>query len=148
MSTDSKTSMLTDPLEAMLGYQLRRASLVTLAALSDALEALGLRLTEAIILRLVSANPGCNQAEIGRTLGVKRTNMVPIIGGLVDAGLISRSVADGRTHALHLTDQGAAMHDRIADIAEGIEQHFFGDLDDATKAILLETLRSVRGKAN
>lgn len=140
--------MLRDPLEDMVGYQMRRASLVTFSALSDAFEELGLRPTEAIIIRLVEANPGCNQAEIGRTLGVKRTNMVPIIGGLVEAGLISRSVADGRTHALHLTEQGIAMHGRIAEAAQKHENHFVGDLDDATKAILLQLFRSIRAKAS
>jgi DNA-binding MarR family transcriptional regulator len=138
---------LVNPIEDMLGYQLRRASLVTLAALGEAFEAVGLRLTEAIILRFVEANPGCNQAEIGRALGVQRTNMVPIVGALVKAGLISRKAADGRTHALYLTENGAALTGKITALALEHENHFFGDIDAPAKAVLLRVFRSIREKA-
>lgn len=141
------TRPLLNPIEDLLGYQMRRASLVTLAALSEAFEALGLRLTEAMILRFVEANPGCNQAEIGRALGVKRTNMVPIVGGLVEAGLISRTVADGRTHALYLTGEGVRLHGEIAQLTREHESHFFGDIDAPTRALLLRVFRSIRDRA-
>jgi len=145
--TDTKHPWLRDPLEDMLGYQLRRASIATFMPLSDAFEALGLRATDAIIIRFVEANPGCNQAEISRSLGVKRTNMVPIVSGLVDAGLIDRMVADGRTHALYLTDKGAEMHRRIAAVTLENDRYFFGDLDEATRATLLRVLLEIRAKA-
>ena len=145
--TDTKQPWLRDPLEELLGYQLRRASIATFVPLSEALEALGLRATDAIIIRFVEANPGCNQAEISRSLGVKRTNMVPIVSGLVDAGLIDRTVADGRTHALYLTAKGADMHRRIAAATRENDRHFFGDMDDATRAMLLQALRAIRAKA-
>jgi DNA-binding MarR family transcriptional regulator len=147
MTKTAAPRTLLNPIENMLGYQLRRASLVTMSALSDAFEAVGLRMTEAMILRLVEANPGCNQAEIGRTLGVKRTNMVPIIGGLVDRGLISRAAADGRTHALYITEEGAALRAKIAKLALEDEAHFFGQFDEPTKAILLQAFRAIRAKA-
>lgn len=147
MAKPSTPRSLVNPIEDLLGYQLRRASLVTLAALSDAFEALGLRLTEAMILRFVEANAGCNQAEIGRALGVKRTNMVPIVGGLVEAGLISRTAADGRTHALHLTEAGAQLHGEIARLTLEHERHFFGDIDAPTRAVLLRVFRSIRDRA-
>lgn len=138
---------LRDPLEDLLGYQLRRASVVTFLALGEEFEALGLRPTEAVIIRFVEANPGCNQAEISRALGVRRTNMVPIVSGLVDAGMVDRAAADGRTHALFLTGKGRTMHRRIARASMDHESRFFGDLDDATRAVLLETLRGIRAKA-
>ena len=147
MSNDPKLRPLQDPLEESLGYQLRRASLVTLAALSQAFETLGLRPTEAIMIRFIEANPGCNQAEIGRALGVQRTNLVPIVAGLVDAGLITRKSADGRTHALSLTQEGASLHGRIARAAQENETHFFGDIDDEDRAVMLRILQTIREKA-
>jgi DNA-binding MarR family transcriptional regulator len=147
MAREPNPRALCDPLDSMLGYQLRRASLVTLAALGEAFEGLGLRPTEAIMIRFVEANPGCNQAEIGRALGVKRTNLVPVVAGLVEAGLIDRRSADGRTHALYLTDDGARMHQRIAKTALEVESHFFGHIDDATREVMLRALRSIREKA-
>jgi DNA-binding MarR family transcriptional regulator len=139
---------LRDPLENLLGHQLRRASQATLAALSEAFEEYEVTLTEAIIVRLVEANPGCNQAEIGRALGVKRTNMVPVVAGLVDAGLLRREAADGRTNALFLTPAGQALHDRIAARSLVHEQHYFGDIDATTRRILLDVLQGIRKKAN
>ena len=142
-----KPSGLRDPLESVLDYQMRQASMATLSILVDSFATLGVRLIEGTVLRFVEANPGCNQAEIGRALGVKRTNMVPIISGLVEESLISRSAADGRTHALHLTKKGAELDRKISKKIMEHESRFFGDIDDTTKAILLKTLQLIRAKA-
>lgn len=142
-----KPSSLRDPLDSVLDYQMRLASMATLSVLVDSLTTLGLRPIEGTVIRFVEANPGCNQGEIGRALGVKRTNMVPIISGLVEAGLISRSAANGRTHALRLTKKGSELDGKVAQKIREHETRFFGDLDDTTKAILLKTLRLIRAKA-
>lgn len=144
--TDPKPPSLIDPLDDLLGYQMRRASLASFSDLTIAFEQLELRPTEAIIIRFVQANPGCNQAEIGRALGVQRTNMVPLVAGLVDGGMIAREVADGRTNALHLTADGAALHERIAQATADNEQKYYGDFDDATKAVLRDAFRAIRAK--
>ncbi|MCW1429122.1 MarR family winged helix-turn-helix transcriptional regulator [Novosphingobium sp. JCM 18896] len=138
---------LIDPLEHLLGYQLRRASLATLAALSESYEALDLRLTDAIVLRFVGANPGCNQGEISKALGVRRTNMVPVVSGLVDRGLVKRAVADGRTHALTLTPAGQALHAEIDVLAHANEERFFGGFDEETRSVLLRALDTIRARA-
>lgn len=140
----SKTGNLIDPLENHMGYQLRRASLMTLAALSEDFERLGLRLTDAVVMRFVAANPGCNQGQVSKALGIKRTNMVPVVAGLVDRGLMERRVADGRTHALALTDAGKALHERIVAAADAHEARFFGDFDAPTRTLLMDALRHVR----
>lgn len=138
---------LIDPLEHLLGYQLRRASLATLAALGESYEALDLRLTDAIVLRFVGANPGCNQGEISKALGVRRTNMVPVVSGLVDRGLVTRAVADGRTHALTLTLAGTALHAEIDVLAHANEERFFGHFDAETRGVLLRALDTIRARA-
>jgi DNA-binding MarR family transcriptional regulator len=147
MSLSASPPELRDPLADMLGYQLRRASLLTLTALGEAFAELKLTLTEAAVIRMVQANPGCNQAEISRALGVKRTNMVPVIAGLVDARLIRRKAADGRTHALNLTRAGNLLHDRIAARSLALERHFFGDMDASSRQLLLDLLQRIRAKA-
>jgi DNA-binding MarR family transcriptional regulator len=144
MAPRNKGTELLDPLEDLLGYQLRRASMAMMIPLVEAFGTLGLRLTEAVIIWFVQANPGCNQGEIGRALGIQRTNMVPIVAGLVEDGLIEREAADGRTHALSLTAKGKTMQNRIARAARDHEQAFFGDLDDARKAALRQILLSIR----
>jgi len=140
-------SALTDPLEDLLSYQLRRAALVTLSELVDSFARLGLTPTEAIIIRFVAANDGCTQAEIGRALGVKRTNMVPIVNGLMTKELLERFAVDGRSHSLHLTRQAHALHRKITKISLEHEARFFGDVPEQTKQVLLQTLRALRAKA-
>lgn len=140
----SKRTGLVDPLEHLVGYQLRRTSLFTLGALVVAFEALGLRLTEAVAMRFIAANPGCSQGQVSKMLGIKRTNMVPIVSALVERGMVTRSPADGRTHALALTDEGTALHARIVAATDAHEARFFGAIDPQARAMLLETLNHIR----
>jgi DNA-binding MarR family transcriptional regulator len=147
MANGRKAGELVDPLEGLLGYQLRRAALSTMTSLDAAYAPLGLKLTEAIILRFVGANPGCNQAAISRALGVTRTNMVPFVGGLVDAGLVEREASDGRTHALFLTAAGKAADRRLAEIAAAHDERLFGGFDAATREVLAEAFQRLRAMA-
>ena len=144
MAARRKPGELVDPLENLLGYQLRRAAFATMAALDAAYAEAGVRMTEAAILRFVGANRGCNQAAISRALGVTRTNMVPFVAGLVDDGLIEREASDGRTHALFLTAAGEALNLRIAGIADEQDKRFFGSFDKSTRETLLSALQRVR----
>lgn len=146
MSKGSENRPLVDPLADNPIVALQRASLLTLGALSDSFERLGLRVIDAATLRLIAANPGCNQGEIGRALGVQRTNMVPIVAGLVEAGHIERRVADGRTHALYLTPAGKALVRRTTAAGDTVRARFFGDLDEGQQASLLAMLEGIRAK--
>jgi DNA-binding MarR family transcriptional regulator len=140
-------SELIDPLEGLLGYQLRRAALATMTALDAAYTPLGVSLTEAIILRFIGANSGCNQAAISRALGVTRTNMVPFVSSLADKRLIEREPSDGRTHALFLTAAGAALTKRLAAVTAEQDQRYFGSFDRSTREILFTALTLVRDLA-
>lgn len=102
-----------DPLASRLGYLLRRASLVMMADLGASLADLGLRPVEGSILMLIGATPGCIQSDIGKTLGIKRANMAPLIAGLHDKGLVDKAPVDGRSLALSLTQAGAKLRDQV-----------------------------------
>ena len=138
---------LNDPLENLLSYQLRRAALGTMSALVESFAELGLATTEAIIIRFVKANPGCTQADIGRAIGVKRTNMVPIVNGLMAKDLLERTPADGRSHALYLTKEGGELHRKIAKVATEHDAYFFGDVPDDMRQILMKAFLLLRTKA-
>lgn len=143
MSQGPTSRTLIDPLADDPVNLLRQASMATLSALSEAMEELGLRVIDAATLRLIEANPGCNQGEIGRTLGVQRTNMVPIVAGLVDAGHVDRRIADGRTHALHLTRQGKALLKRATAAGDAVEARYFGAMDADARSALQAALREL-----
>jgi DNA-binding MarR family transcriptional regulator len=147
MTARPKPGELIDPLEGLLGHELRRAALATMTTLDAMYAPLGLRLPEAIILRYVGANPGCNQAAISRALGVTRTNMVPFVSSLVSAGFVARKAADGRTHALFLTPTGEDLCRRLSQILAAYEERLFGAFDGATREILVAAFRRVRDLA-
>lgn len=117
---------LRDPASDRFGYLLRRASTVMMADLGRALAAVTLRPVEATILILVGANPGCTQAEVGRTLGIRGANMVPLIARLIARGLLAKSRADGRSHGLTLTASGQVSCARVDAIMDAHEARFAG----------------------
>jgi DNA-binding MarR family transcriptional regulator len=147
MDTTDKTPELEDPLEDLLGYQLRRAAFAMLTPLNEAFAEIGVNPTEAIIIRFVRANPGCTQAEIGRAIGVKRTNMVPVANGLIMKRILERTAADGRSHSLYLTEEGAELLRKINKVALKHEEFFFGDVPDNLRQILMQAFRALRAKA-
>ena len=119
---------LTNALESRLGYQLRRASAVMMADLARELADLDLRPAEVTTLLVIGENPDCSQTEVGQALAIKRANMVPIIARLMDRGFVARTRADGRSHALTLTDQGRKMADEANNRIAAHEARFVTQL--------------------
>ncbi len=107
---------IADPLTALPGYVLRRASVAALARFNERLEPLGLRHTDAAFLLLVEANPGVSQSEAGRQLEIQRANMVPLVARLERRGLIRRRRIDGRSQGLQLARAGVALMPHIRDV--------------------------------
>jgi len=146
MSATDKAAPLKDPLENFLGYQLRRAAFASIAPLTESFAGLGVSVTEAVLIRFVQANPGCTQSDIGRAIGVKRTNLVPIVSGLMANGLIERTAADRRSHSLFLTGKGVELQHQLDKLSQEHEQSFFGDIPDDTRQMLMQFFRSLRSK--
>lgn len=132
-----------DPLASRLGYLLRRASTVMMAKLGSELEGIGLRPVEATILLLIAANPGCTQSDVGRVLGIKRANMVPLIASLGVRALIEKSRVDGRSHALSLTPEGEVLRKQAEAIMDAHEQRFSGLLGPLSGEHLNAALRAI-----
>lgn len=131
---------LNDPISPRLGYLLRRASSAMMGHLGAELAQVGLRPVEATILILVGANPDCSQSDVGRMLGIKRANMVPLIAGLVGKALLVKSPVDGRSQALSLTQAGDAMRIRVDALMTAHEARFEAVLSGFDQARLREAL--------
>jgi len=135
---------LHNPLDALLGYQLRRASTVMMAHLGAALAETGLTPTEASILLLIDANPACTQSDLGRALAIKRANMVPLMSGLLKRGAVERAPVDGRSQALSITANGQAL---VADVRSRIDRHeqcFQGQFDAKALDAMIAGLQLIR----
>jgi len=135
---------LTNSLDRLLGYQLRRASSVMMADLAHELGDLDMRPAEVTTLLVIAENADCSQSEVGEALSIKRANMVPIISRLMDRGLVARTRVDGRSHALRVTGQGEAV---VADARTRIARHearFTERLDAAALDAVIAALQVIR----
>lgn len=96
------------PMDAMVGYKLRRAQLAVFQDFLRTFDRLSLRPAEFSVLVLVARTPGQKQSEIAEQLGIKRANFVALMDGLEKRGLAERRKgdADRRSHSLHLTAEG------------------------------------------
>lgn len=141
MSIATPESRLNDPVAKRLGYRLRRASTAMMADLGAKMgEEVSLRPVEGTILILVGANPECIQSDLGRMLGIKRANMVPLIAGLMAKGLIEKSPVDGRSFALSLTKAGEAARARVDALMDAHEQQVATLLSTQDRAELFAAL--------
>ncbi len=144
MSSPEISVGLADPLDSLLGYQLRRASTVMMADLASNLAEIALRPTEASILLLIDANPACTQSDIGRSLGIQRANMVPLMANLMKRGLVDRSPVDGRSQALSISETGAALVVEARVRMERHESRFQQLFDPDSGERLIEALKQIR----
>jgi DNA-binding MarR family transcriptional regulator len=134
---------LSDPLDPLLGYQLRRASTAMFTDLGRSLAPLGLRPQEASVLLLIKANPNITQSEIGKVLAIQRANMAPLAATLDDKGLIAREQVDGRSLGLTVTPAGAAACEEIDAVIAEHERRFVAAMPRALYRQLTDTLRTL-----
>jgi DNA-binding MarR family transcriptional regulator len=135
-------------LESLAGYHMRRASAVFAADFSRALAGTGMRQVLFGILSIIEANPGINQGNVGRALGILRANMVGLVNELVDQGLVKREIAadDRRAFSLTLTRTGKT---KVAQCLKRIHEHeerLLADLSGKERATLVALLQRIGAK--
>jgi DNA-binding MarR family transcriptional regulator len=134
---------LHNPLEDLIGYQLRRASLAMMDGMMRSLEVCELKPVGASVLLLIEANPGITQSEIGRALGIQRTNIAPLIAGFDRRGLIHRTRLDGRSHGLEVTDSGIEVADQARTAMKAHDTKLIRHLPADMRKTLVEGLHVV-----
>jgi len=132
-----------DPFVNLLGYHLRRLSVLVMADFTEALSPLGLKPAEACVLYAVAAAPGLTQSDVGKMLGIQRANMAPLIAGLIQLGLVERDRVDGRSQALRLTAAGEAARSAALAANHLHEERMFGSLGKPARARVTAQLRSL-----
>lgn len=111
---------MNNPLNALPGYLMRRASNALQDEFVALLSALGLRASDASTLFLIEANPDITPSALGNLLGIQRANMVPIVARLEKANLIQRVPLDGRSYGVNFTSEGQDMYKKVNHV---IKQH-------------------------
>jgi len=141
--TEPSVAPLVNPLDGLLGYQLRRASQGMLEDLVGVLADLAVRPTLASVLLVVAANPGVTQSRIGELLAIERANMVPMTAKLARLGMLTRSRADGRSHGLHLTEEGKRVAVKIRKRIAEHESRYWEGATASERVALLRFLKSL-----
>ena len=81
------------------------------AAVAAELRGLGLSIPQFDVLSTLTERQGMTQQDLAERLYVTKGNVSGLIDRLVDADLVERRpiAGDRRSHALHLTEQGAGL---------------------------------------
>lgn len=145
IATEEKDAVGPGVLDTLVGYQMRRLSMLFSGDFAQAVGDLGLRQILFGILSIVGDHPGINQGAVGRVLGVQRANMVSLVNELVDRDLVERQVAkeDRRAFALRLTPGGAACMAEAVDRIRRHEDVLLTRLTETERATLLRLLRRI-----
>jgi DNA-binding MarR family transcriptional regulator len=136
-------SLPPDPFDELLGYHLRRLSVLVMADLAATLAPFGLKPAEASVLFMIGQGGVKTQSDIGRALGIQRANMAPLIAGLIKRGLLVRERVDGRSQALTLSAAGFEICQKAWAATKAHEDRMFGTLSDPEREALLARVRGL-----
>ena len=131
----------------LLAYHLRCAHVAVFQHFNRTLGVHGISGPQFGTLLLIESNPGVSQSSIAEALRFDRSTLVQIVDRLEDRGLVRRepSAQDRRSHALRLTDDGAAMLDELktlSDEHEGIVAETLSEDERKSLLSLLERLHT------
>lgn len=125
-----------------IGYAVRRAQIAIFQKIIDRMAALDIRPGQFSVLTVIGANPGLKQIAISEALGIRRPNLVAMVGELERRGLARRRPVPGdrRSHALYLTRRGAALLARLKALAAVHEREITQAISPSEKRQLLRLL--------
>jgi len=107
-----------------LGYELKRRA-------ADDLEAAGFSVYDYSVLALLSEGTCEGQMAIAALLKVDRSQLVGLLDGLEERGLLERrrDPNDRRRHTVSLTTEGKRHLTRLREVVKQIEEEFLAPLD-------------------
>lgn len=129
-------------LKRMMGYALKRAQMAVFEDFIRTLSDTGLKPAQYSVLLMLSQSPGLTQSAVAQALGIQRANFVPLISELERRGWAMRaqSATDRRSHALHLTDKGKALLQRVKALQQAHEDRVIATIGAGNADIMFELL--------
>ena len=131
--------------EDEIGFVLRLAQLAVFKDVIETLSPFGLRPSDFSALRVIAANPGLKQQDIGRELGIKGPNLVGMVEDLRKKKLIVRKVVPGdrRSYSLTLAPAGRELMEQANEAHRGHQARIRAALGDADSIQFLACLHSL-----
>lgn len=98
----------------------------------------GLSVTEWRVIAIVGRYPGASATEVAQRSAMDKVAISRAVRRLLDAGRLEREPndADRRERHLRLTEEGQAIHERIAPAALAFERRIRSELSDDENAML------------
>ncbi len=133
-----------------IGFLLQRAHNLLRVQMMAALSDTGLHLGHIAILATALGTPGLSQRELSARTGIEKSSMVLFVDSLERDGLLRRAPhpTDRRTHALFVTDRGAAFLARTGPKLNDVEASFLSPLSPREHQALAENLAKLLGSAD
>lgn len=135
----------TQYVESFLGYNARRATLVLNDMFLRDMASYGLRTIDFTLLVLIARNPGVTSSQLCSLLDIQSSNLVALIGQLLQRTLVVRRPhpRDGRAMGLHLTPAGKALLKQAEATAAQVEERAGARLTAAERATLIKLLKKI-----
>ena len=132
-------------LESLVGYNARRASLAIISLFMERMAPYGLRPVDFSVLSLIKDNPGITARQIGKGLGILPPNLVGMLKGLEQRGLVERQAhpQDKRALGLRLGAPGLVLMRKAQKTAAALEREATAALSDAERRTLMRLLQKV-----
>jgi DNA-binding MarR family transcriptional regulator len=133
-------------LDELMGYNLRRAHGVQKQRFAAVFGPLSIRPVTLSALGIIYENPGITQADLGKSLNIKRANMVPVMAELEGRGLIVRRPCDSdrRAHVVALTPAGLKFTLKLLELHQKLEDDLAKTLGTRERDQLLQLLKRFR----
>lgn len=110
------------PLDSQLCFSLYAASMAVSRTYKPLLDRLGITYPQYLVLLALWEDDGRGVGAIAARLGLESSTVTPLVKRLEAAGLVTRtrSRQDERHVHVHLTSQGAALHEQCGCLAEAL----------------------------
>jgi DNA-binding MarR family transcriptional regulator len=132
-------------LEALLGYNTRRAALHIIGAFMQNMAEFDLRPAEFSVLSLIRHNPGITSRQLCAALSILPPNLVVILKQFEKRGLIARKPhpTDGRAIGLSLTDKGDTLVAAAEEVSASSDLSSTQSLTAAERKTLTRLLQKI-----
>ena len=132
-------------LEALLGYNTRRAALHIIGAFMQNMAPFDLRPAEFSVLSLIRHNPGITSRQLCAALNILPPNLVVILKQFEKRGLITRKPhpTDGRAIGLSLTDKGDTLVAAAEEVSASSDLSSTQSLTAAERKTLTRLLQKI-----
>ncbi|MBS1891504.1 MAG: MarR family transcriptional regulator [Actinobacteria bacterium] len=130
------------PVEARVGYALKRAQASLRAAMDEALRPLGLTVAQYACLQLIGERPGVSGSELARGMFVSRQSLNVVLRGLQERDLVHRpsTAPQARSLPAELTPAGRKLARRADALVADIEAQMVVALSARQRSQLLASL--------